>query len=153
MGILAFERGRYRESIERLTAALDAVPRDSREGGEARIWLVSAYQAVGDMGTATELCRELSRHPVYSVREQAGDLLSIIEAPRLKRPGEWMSEIPDLERLSEGGPKFEKGSSQKKAAEISPPMRLDRQGGNRFIPVAIGAILLLLVGLLLANSP
>jgi tetratricopeptide (TPR) repeat protein len=152
-GIVAFERGQYRASIEQFNAALETIPKGSREGGELQIWLVSAYQGLGDSESATQICRQLVRHPIYRIREQATRLLYIIEAPRLKRPDEWMSKIPDLEKLPDSEPKFRRGSSKKKVEEIPPPMRLDQQKNNTFIWVAIAAIVLLLVGLAIANSP
>ncbi|MEG3436728.1 hypothetical protein V0288_06315 [Pannus brasiliensis CCIBt3594] len=152
-GILSFERGQYRASIEQLNAALEMIPKGSREGGEVQMWLVSAYQGLGDSDSAARICRELTRHPIYRIREQANRLLYIIEAPRLKRPDEWMSTIPDLEKLPDSEPKFKKGSSKKKEEEIPPPMRLDQQRDNRFIWVAIAGMLLLLGWLAIANSP
>jgi tetratricopeptide (TPR) repeat protein len=152
-GIAAFERGQYRLSIQQLTAALESIPKGSREGGDVQIWLISAYQGLGDSATATELCRQLTRHPNGRIREQANQLLYILEAPRLKRPDEWMSQIPDLEKLPDSEPKFQKGSSKKKTEAIPPPMKLDQQRENRFVWVAIGVIGLLFVALIFANSP
>lgn len=151
--IIAFERGQYRSSIQQFTAALENIPKGSREGGEVQLWLVSAYQGLEESDRAIELCRQLTRHPIYRIREQASRLLYIIEAPRLKRPEEWMSKIPDLEKLPDSEPKFKKGSSRKKPEEIPPPMRLDEQKSNPFIWVAIAGILLLLIGLAVTNSP
>ncbi|BAZ43426.1 hypothetical protein NIES4102_04260 [Chondrocystis sp. NIES-4102] len=95
-GKLALERGQYRLSIENLKAAQELVALNSRQGGEAGIWLVSAYQAADKIPEAIALCQDLVTHPNSTTREQAQRILYIINAPKLQRPKEWMSEIPDL---------------------------------------------------------
>lgn len=95
-GKLALERGQYRLSIENLEAAKELVAPNSRRGGEAQIWLVTAYQAANKIDEAIALAQELTIHPDTQTREQAQRILYIIKAPILERPKEWMSEIPDL---------------------------------------------------------
>ena len=95
-GKLALERGQYRLSIEHLEAAKELVALNSRRGGEAQIWLVTAYQAANKIDEAIALSQELLTHPDTTTREQAQRILYIIKAPKLERPKEWMSEIPDL---------------------------------------------------------
>jgi tetratricopeptide (TPR) repeat protein len=144
-GIAAFERGQYRLSIEQLNAALALIPSGSRDGGEIQIWLISAYQGLGEGDKASDICKQLITHPIYQIREQAKRLLYIIEAPRLKRPDEWMTKIPDLEKLPDSSPQFKKGSTRQKKEELPAPMQLDQQRDNRFIWVAIGIILLMVL--------
>ena len=95
-GKQALERGQYRLSIENLEVAKELVPHNSRRGGEAQIWLVTAYQAANKLDEAIALAQELLTHPDTQTREQAQRILYIIKAPALARPKEWMSEIPDL---------------------------------------------------------
>ena len=95
-GKLAMERGQYRQSIELLEAARELTSPNSRRGGEAAIWLVSAYQAADKIEEAIALAQELITHPNTQTREQAKRILYIMKAPKLERPAEWMSEIPDL---------------------------------------------------------
>ena len=95
-GKQALERGQYRLSIENLEAATEAIAPTARLGGEARIWLVTAYQAANKIDEAIALAQELLTHPDTKTREQAQRILYIIKAPKLERPKEWMSEIPDL---------------------------------------------------------
>lgn len=94
-----FERGQYQESIERLQAAGKMVLPASKQGGDVQLWLVNAYQARGDVKTAIALCEKLLKHPF--VNKKARDLLYILKAPVLERPKEWLTEIPDLQRLDE----------------------------------------------------
>ena len=95
-GKQALERGQYRLSIKHLEAARESTAPTARQGGEARVWLVTAYQAANKIDEAIALAQELLTHPDTTTREQAQRILYIIKAPQLERPKEWMSEIPDL---------------------------------------------------------
>ena len=105
-GKAALERGNYRLSIENLEAAKDSIALNSRPGGEAAIWLVTAYQAADRIDEAIALCQELTTHPNTQTREQAQRILYIIKAPKLQRPKEWMSEIPDLAGTDKGASRY-----------------------------------------------
>lgn len=105
-GKAALERGNYRLSIEQLEAAKEEVALNSRKGGEAQIWLLSAYQAANKISEAIALCQELIVHPDTQTREQAQRILYIIKAPKLERPPEWMSEIPDLSNTDSSTPRY-----------------------------------------------
>ncbi|MDZ7958303.1 MAG: tetratricopeptide repeat protein [Aulosira sp. DedQUE10] len=98
-GRVAFENGQYRESVENLEKASALLSRNSRFGGEVQIWLVTAYDAAGRTEDAIALCEQLKRHPYSETNKQARHLLYILKAPKLKRPSEWMTEIPDLGKL------------------------------------------------------
>lgn len=107
---------------------------------------MTAYQAMGKLDEATRLCRQLTTHPIYDIRNRAKQVLYILEAPRLQRPEEWMSKIPDLEKLPDSEPKYQKGQNLYK-----PPQNTDvgpvNTKDNRFIWVALGLVLVLLGGL------
>jgi hypothetical protein len=137
-GISAFERGQYRLSIQQLNAALALISLGSRAGGEIQIWLISAHQGLGEGEKASEICRQLITHPIYQIREQAKRLLYIIEAPRLKRPDEWMTKIPDSTA------QFKKGTNKQKKEEPPAPMQLEQHKNTVFIGLAIAIILLML---------
>jgi hypothetical protein len=144
-GISSFERGQYRLSIQQLNDALALISSGSREGGEIQIWLISAYQGLEEGDKASEICRQLITHPIYPIREQAKRLLYIIEAPRLKRPDEWMTKIPDLEKLPDSTPQFKKGTNKQKKEELPAPMQLEQHKNTVFIGIAIAFVLLLLL--------
>lgn len=146
-GRAAFDRGEYRLSVQLFEEVLQQISPDSRQGGEVQTWLVTAYQAMGKVDEATSLCRQLTNHPIYDIRTQAKQVLYILEAPRLQRPPEWMSKIPDLEKLPDSEPKFQKGQNQfkpKQDEDIGPINTND----NRFVWVALGLVLVLLGGLI-----
>ena len=106
IGKSAFERGRYRISIDNLQQAYELVSPYSRLGGEVKMWLVNAYQAIGEEQQSIALCQELISHPHGETKRQAQQLLYIIQAPKLKRPKEWMTEIPDLNSISDNTAKY-----------------------------------------------
>ena len=102
----ALERGQYRLSIKYLESAKNLAAFNSRRGGKAGIWLVTAYQAANQIEAAIALAQELIVHPDLQTREQAQRILYIMQAPKLERPKEWMSEIPDLAAAEPGASRY-----------------------------------------------
>ena len=150
----AFERGQYRQSVEYLEAAREFTNLSSRVGGEAQMWLVTAYQAAGQQKEAVALAGELTTHPHPEIRQQAKRLLYIIQAPELKRPKEWMSEIPDLANTRDGESKYITAKSKNKNDSLtnsnSPePVDLSQVDteDNQFIWVALIFTVLTFIGL------
>ncbi|MBR8830295.1 MAG: hypothetical protein N5P05_003390 [Chroococcopsis gigantea SAG 12.99] len=137
-GEIAFDRGEYRGCIKQLTAALEEISPQSLQGGQAQLKLVYAYQGLGEGENALDLCRALTTHPSYDVRDEAKQLLYILEAPRLKRPEQWMSKIPDLDQLPESPPQYKKGTNLPKKEETPiEPMNLDKSQNYSFIIFAL----------------
>jgi len=95
-GKAAFESGQYRFSVQNFEDASKLVSPNTRLGGEVQMWLVNAYQALGDSPRAIALCENLCTHPHGETKRQAQGLLYILKAPQLQRPKEWMTQIPDL---------------------------------------------------------
>jgi tetratricopeptide (TPR) repeat protein len=100
-GKVAFENGQYREAVEQLEKATALLVRNSRLGGEVQIWLATAYEAAGRSEDAIALCEQLKRHPNPETNKESRRLQYIFQAPRLQRPKEWMTEIPDLGTLTD----------------------------------------------------
>ncbi len=100
-GQLAFEQGRYRESVQWLEQARQAVESNSPLGGDIQMWLVTAYEASGQRQDAIALCKQLVRHPRVGTRQQARRLLEVLEAPKLYIDPEGFVKIPDLNHLEE----------------------------------------------------
>ncbi len=154
-GKQAMEMGQYRLSIENLEAAKDLVAANSRKGGEAQIWLVTAYQAANQLDQAIALAQELITHPDTQTREQAQRILYIMKAPKLERPKEWMSEIPDLTQADQGASRYV-GSKKKPAT--SPEIKLEYSAAaptetkdNQFIWFALSLIGLIIGSLAWLN--
>lgn len=163
-GQAAFEGGEYRLAVSYLQKAIalgiaqphTPVPRSSRLGGEAQVWLVTAYEASGDLSAAIELCKKLTKHPHPEVSKQGKRLLYILEAPQLVRPSSWMSEIPDLGNISDRSLEKGWGISQAPSKNpatlptVSPEKPIDlsqvNTQDNKFIWVAIMGTIALLLG-------
>ncbi len=150
----ALEGGQYRTSVKNLEKALEVYPVTTKLGGEASIWLITAYQGVGDLNAAIALCRQLANHPNPSLSSKGKRLLYILEAPRLKRPPEWMTPIPTLtsEAEAEKKPQYvqakpKKGQSSESQYQIEPvDLSQVNTKDNGFIWIALGVILLALGG-------
>lgn len=149
MGTTAFENGQYREAVENLEKASALLGKNTRFAGEVEIWLVNAYEAAGRSEEAINLCQQLVRHPHYEIRQQAKRLVYILKAPKLNRPQEWMTEIPDFGIVADNKSKIvvnsqtKKSQSQPKSVE---PEYIDlstvNTKDNRFVWVALIAVCL-----------
>jgi tetratricopeptide (TPR) repeat protein len=151
-GERAFERGRYAESIEWFEQALARSYPTARKGGEIQLWLVNAYQLMGENQEAIVRCEKLLLHPSPWIKQQAKNLLYILRAPVLQRPKEWMTEIPDLANLSDSErrdryvpPKTEndRKRAQKPVIEEIDLSQVNTQD-NQFVGVAFVLILVIL---------
>ncbi|BAU62888.1 hypothetical protein STA3757_02390 [Stanieria sp. NIES-3757] len=152
----ALEKGEYNLSVQYLEEAKELVAKSTRLGGETQIWLVMAYQAAGQLKEAIALCQELSTHPHPEIRQQAKRVLYIIQAPQLKRPKEWMSEIPDLTATSNDKSQYVTAKTQRKnnsnqTNHSDKPVDLSQVNtkDNQFIWVALIIIILTFGGLFL----
>lgn len=101
-GKLAFERGRYRRSLQHFETICEQIEKNSRLGGEVQTWLVTTYQALGQQESAIALCQKLVRHPSYETRKQSRRLLEILQAPQLSSNTKGFIEFPDMSQLEEG---------------------------------------------------
>ncbi|MGV2828281.1 tetratricopeptide repeat protein [Myxosarcina sp. GI1(2024)] len=151
-GKQALERGKYRLSVENLKAATELVAPTSPQGGEAQIWLVTAYQAANLITEAVALAKQLTNHPDAETRERAKRLLYIIQAPQLSRPKEWMSEIPELASTESSIAKYVTAKTQNNARNIDRTetkvdlSRVDTQD-NQFVWFALLITILTVGGL------
>lgn len=121
-GKAAFENGKYRQAVEELEKACALLARNTRLGGEVQIWLATAYEAAGRNQDAIDLCEQLKRHPYPDTSKEAKRLQYILKAPKLERPKEWMTEIPDLGMLSENDSKMRLAASPKKSSAPKQPL-------------------------------
>jgi tetratricopeptide (TPR) repeat protein len=150
-GQAALESGKYRLSVENLEKAIEIASINTKLGGEVCISLITAYQAVGDTKSAIALCRQLATHPHPSFSEKGKYLLYILQAPRLQRPAEWMTQIPNLanetakpQYISRKPPK----SPSSPSGYTIEPVDLSQVNtkDNGFIWLALGLIILMIGG-------
>ena len=147
MGTTAFENGQYREAVENLEKASALLGKNTRFAGEVEIWLVNAYEAAGRSEEAIALCQELSRHPHYEVRHQAKRLAYILKAPKLNRPKEWMTEIPDFSIISDNKSKMMIAAKPNQSPSAKKPVEKEyidlstvNTQDNNFVWVALIAV-------------
>ncbi|PLZ78867.1 tetratricopeptide repeat protein [Fischerella thermalis] len=157
-GRVAFESGLYREAIEQLEKASALLARNTRLSGEVQIWLVTAYEAAGRTDDAIALCEQLKRHPHHETSKEARRLQYILKAPRLQRPQEWMTQIPDFSNLADNKSKISFSANPNKSSGFKKPAERElvdlsqvNTKDNRFIWVALIAIGLTLVSLIWLN--
>lgn len=146
-GVAAFERGQYREAVQRLEKASALVNRNSGFGGKVLIWLVTAYEATGQQAEAIALCEQIKKHPDAETSKQGKRLLYIMQAPQLKRPTEWLTQIPDLAAIADNTSQTRLSSSNLPRAKPKPlppqePIDLSQVNtkDNQFIWVSLLAI-------------
>lgn len=153
----AFERGQYRQAVERLEKAVALFDRGTALHGEAQIWLVTAYEAAGKRDEAIALCELVSRHPHLETRKEGSRLLYILKAPKLQTRPEWLTQIPDLSKLDvderelklAAAPASNRPNRPKRQSEPEPvDLSQVNTQDNRFIWVALIGIALTLGGLL-----
>ncbi|MDY6901024.1 MAG: hypothetical protein SWZ49_23525 [Cyanobacteriota bacterium] len=153
-GKAAFENGRYLKAVEELKKACALLERNSRLGGEVQIWLATAYEAAGQNQEAIDLCEQLKRHPYPETSKEAKRLQYILKAPKLERPKEWMTEIPDLGALSDES-KIRLAASPKKSSTTKEADEMEfidlsqvNTQDNRFIWLTLVVIAMTLASLI-----
>lgn len=138
----AFLQGEYRQSRDYFQQTIENVAKQSQEGGEVNLWLVNAYQANNQMEDAISLCRELTAHPSPSTRERAKRQLYILEAPKLQRPKEWLTEIPSMDNFDSAKSLYVEGKIKPKKKELSledfEDLTTIETEDNQFLWIALG---------------
>ena len=93
----ALDKGDYNFCIKIVDPLLLAYQAETSTGGKLRLLIVTAYMGKGDEQKAIDVCQTLIHNKKESVRQQAKQLLSILNAPHLPRPSNWSVEIPKIE--------------------------------------------------------
>jgi tetratricopeptide (TPR) repeat protein len=155
-GQTAFENGNYRQAVNYLEAAVAETEAKSKLGGEIQLWLVTAYEASGDLSKAIELCSQLTRHPHLETRQESKRVLYILQAPELNRRDEWITKIPDLQEIEEN-PNLRGGSGSARKSrpvplrKMPPPVPIDpseiETKDNGFLKVLLVLAILAIGGL------
>ena len=93
----ALDRGDYNSCIKIVDPLLLTFQEDTAIGGQLRLLIVTAYIGKGDEERAINVSKALTHNKKESVRQQAKQLLSILDAPNLPIPSNWSVEIPKIE--------------------------------------------------------
>ena len=116
----ALERGDYGQCLAFLTPLAESRPLPDPEGARVRFLMITAWMGRGDDEQAISTCRVLSRIRDPDLRQQAKQLLAILESPSLARPERWSMRLPDLKMSATGSasPAF---SSRRRSRRPEPP--------------------------------
>lgn len=73
-GKVTFKNGDYRKAIEQLEEASTLLPPETKLAGDVKIWLVTAYEAIGKNEDAVALCEILKKYPCLETSREANHL-------------------------------------------------------------------------------
>ena len=115
----ALDKGDYNFCIKIIDPLLLDSQAETAIGGQLRLIIVTAYMGKGDEQKAINICQTLIHNKKESIRQQAKQLLSILDAPQLPRPSNWSVEIPKIEMEPSLKSSFRK--TKKKKEKINHP--------------------------------
>ena len=98
----ALERGDYGQCLELLAPMAESHPLPDAHGARVRLLMVTAWMGQGNDSEAIATCRLLTGRGDPELRQQAKQLLTILEAPALTRPDSWSMRLPQLEMSATG---------------------------------------------------
>ena len=116
----ALDKGDYNYCIKIIDPYLQNFQEETEIGGQLRLLKVTAYMGKGDEQKAINICQILIQSKKESIRQQAKQLLSILDAPHLPRPSNWSVEIPKLEMESSLKSSYGKAKKTKKRINHPP---------------------------------
>ncbi len=91
---VALEKGEYKKCLLSLSSLLENMPLLSKDGGQIGILMITALIGQGDNEKAISICKVLLKHNNDLIRQQAKQLIVILNSPELARPKEWSVKIP-----------------------------------------------------------
>ncbi len=111
----ALDKGDYNLCIKILDPLLFSYSVTTAIGAQLRLLQVTAYIGKGEEQKAIDICKTLINNKEATIRLQAKQLLSIIDAPSLPRPSNWSVQIPKIKMNPSLKSSF--GKSKKKESE------------------------------------
>ncbi|MCX5967999.1 MAG: DUF3153 domain-containing protein [Cyanobacteria bacterium] len=145
----AIDRGEYGHCLRLLEPLAAAHGPESAIGAGVRLLMATALMGQGQNEQAADCCRSLKACVDITLRAQAKDLLTVLEAPALQRPRHWSLTLPDLGQQgallegSGGGGGLAGRHRQRRPPEPPPPV------GPTPAPVGFAAIVAVLLAALL----
>ena len=117
----ALERGDYGQSLEMLSSLAELHPLSDPNGPYLRFLMVTALMGQGQDDKALSTCRALCQCRDSDLRQQARQLLTILEAPSLERPERWSIRLPQLEMNATGQGITAPGRRRRSRKQNDPP--------------------------------
>ena len=93
----ALEKGDYSFCIKIIEPLLSSYSAETSIGAQLRLLKVTAHMGKGQEQEAINICQSLIANKDVTIRQQAKQLLSILDAPSLPRPSNWSVQIPKIE--------------------------------------------------------
>ncbi|MDP6202797.1 MAG: hypothetical protein QGG12_01185 [Prochlorococcaceae cyanobacterium ETNP18_MAG_14] len=121
----AISRGDYGQSLALLEPLAKSHPLPQAEGARIRMLMVTAWMGQGNEQKALATCRILTRCKDPELRQNAKQLLIVLEAPSLQRPANWSIRLPNL-AMSATTTAARPSSARKRSLGPPPPTGLTR---------------------------
>ncbi|MEX1322774.1 MAG: DUF3153 domain-containing protein [Synechococcaceae cyanobacterium] len=145
----AMDRGDYGQVLRLLEPLVSRYPPTTAEGGRLQLLLATACLGRGDSAAALACCRQAGCCADAGLRQQARELLEVLEAPALTRPREWSLTLPELggvEPISGSLRQRRRHSGASPPADPPPPVGPTRAPLGLAVLVAILMLLTVLLG-------
>jgi hypothetical protein len=148
----ALERGDYGQVLAQLEPLGATYPPATPIGAQLQLLMATALMGQGNSVRAMACCRQVKRCADPTLRAQARDLLTVLEAPALERPRNWSLTLPDLGEAEPLAGRLQQIARSRRARANPPPPPAPPVGPTR-APVGFAALVLclLLLGLLLGG--
>jgi len=117
----ALERGDYGRVVRLLEPLAREHPSATGTGAEIQLLLATAWMGQGDNARAMVCCRLIKRCRDATLRAQAQDLLTVLEAPALERPRDWSITLPDLGSAEAMGSQMQQLARSRRPNKPPPP--------------------------------
>tara|TARA_Y100001968_G_scaffold209578_1_gene192741 strand:+ start:1547 stop:2644 length:1098 start_codon:yes stop_codon:yes gene_type:complete len=117
----ALDKGDYSLCLKIVDPLLLTFQSETEIGGRIRLIMVTAYMGKGDEQKAINICQALINNKKESIRQQARQLLAILDAPHLPRPSNWSVKIPKIEMEPSFKSSFKGKKKKKEEEEIKHP--------------------------------
>ena len=138
----ALSCGDYASCISFLEEFSTKHPLSDKEASRIKMLMITAWMGKGEDRKALNTCRLLSKSKDNEIRQQAKQLLSILEAPSLPRPENWSIQIPKIEANSiTGNNKINNLGKKKRKEYIEYPPTGRTKAFDLGYPILVVAIL------------
>lgn len=142
----ALQRGDYGQCLSFLEALTNKHHLHSKEESAIRILMITAWMGQGEEEKAISTCRLLTQDKEPEIRQQARQLISILEAPNLPRPESWSIKIPNIDLDTKTGISHSGTKKQpKKDTTIFPPTGPTKAFDKNFFTLLIVILLTLTI--------
>ena len=145
------ERGDYGRVLRLLEPLTQEHPVATLTGAEIQLLLATAWMGQGDNARAMVCCRLIKRCHDATVRAQAQELLTVLEAPALERPRDWSITLPDLGAAEAMGGQMQQLARQRRSSKPPPPPPPPVGPTRAPIGFALLAVVLLLLSVVLSG--